>query len=238
MSDENVTSLLAGLAHEMNTPLGAIKSNTEILDMALRRIAEFVNRSPESTDLQEILAIIESSLRTNRLACERLISMVDNVRQFARVEDSERKKTNIHQHIENTLALLAYELKYRIRVVKDFGTIHDIDAFPGQLNQLLLNILQNAIQSISGDGEIHIRTWESPGAVHIAISDTGRGIPEAVLPRIFEPGFTTRKSAHGEGLGLAICSRIVQNHNGRIDVESREGKGSTFNITLERNEND
>ena len=91
---------------------------------------------------------------------------------------------------------------------------------------------------ISGDGEIHIRTWESPGAVHIAISDTGRGIPEAVLPRIFEPGFTTRKSAHGEGLGLAICSRIVQNHNGRIDVESREGKGSTFNITLERNEND
>ena len=123
-------------------------------------------------------------------------------------------------------------LKHRIEVVKDYGRVPPIDCYPDQLHQVFMNIILNAAQAIESDGKIRIKTWEADDAVHIAISDTGRGISPDVLPRIFDLGFTTKKADVGAGLGLSISRKVIQNHNGRIDVESEVGKGSTFTIVL------
>jgi two-component system NtrC family sensor kinase len=233
--DASVMTLLAGLAHEINTPLGAIKSNNEIVDLAFRKIGEWMKGLPEATlkpDMEEVLHIVEVSLRTNRLACERLISIVGSIRNFARLEDTDRRKTDIRECIENTLAILAHVLKGRVEVVKDYGSVGQIDGYHGQLHQVFMNIILNAAQAIEGEGKIRIKTWEAGNAVHITISDTGRGISPDVLPRIFDLGFTTKKADAGAGLGLPISRKVIQNHNGRIDVESEVGKGSTFTIVL------
>jgi two-component system, NtrC family, sensor kinase len=233
--DSNIMALLAALAHEINTPLGAIKSNNDILDQAFGKIGEWINGLPEAylkPDIKEILHIVEVSLRTNGLACERLISVVGSVRSFARLENTKRSKTDIHDCIENTLAILAHVLKGRIEVVKDYGRVGQVDGYHGQLHQLFMNIILNAAQAIEGEGKIRVKTWETGNAVHVAISDTGRGIPPDVLPRIFDLGFTTKKADAGAGLGLSISRKVIQNHNGRIDVDSEVGKGSTFTIVL------
>lgn len=233
--DPNSMTLLAALAHEINTPLGAIKSNNDILDQAFGKIREWVNGLPEATmkpDMKEILHIVEGSLRTNRLASERLIGIVGTIRNFARRKDDERRKADIHECIENTLAILAHVLKHRIEVVKEYGRVAQIDGYQGQLHQLFMNIILNAAQAIDGKGQIRIKTWETGNAVYIAISDTGRGIPPDVLPRIFDVGFTTKQADAGAGLGLSISCKVIQNHNGRVDVESEVGKGTTFTIVL------
>ena len=234
MPDKQTIQLLAGIAHELNTPLGAIRSNSEVIETGLRRIGEVLASSLEVSGMKETMDVLENSIRINRLACERLIAIAHNLRHFAKVEDSARTRVDIHLSIETSLALLAHELKHRIRVVREFGTVHDTTGFVGQINQLFLNILQNAVQSIEGNGEIRIKTWETGDAVHIAITDTGRGIAPDLIPRIFESGFSTQSDESNDGLGLAICQDIVRNHNGRIEVQSEQGKGSTFTIHLER----
>ncbi|HYR89679.1 MAG TPA: HAMP domain-containing sensor histidine kinase [Terriglobia bacterium] len=227
--------LLASLAHEISTPLGTIRSNNEDIDLAFRRVGDWMKRFPERAvepGMKDILDVVEGSIRSTRLACERLSEIVNNVRNFARLDDAECQLADIHESIGSTLVLLAHVLKHRITVVKDYGRVRQIDCYRGQLHQVFMNIILNAAQAIEGEGEIRIKTWESDNAVHIAISDTGRGISPDVLPRIFDPGFTTKKTRLGAGLGLPICRSIVQNHNGSIEVESEAGKGSTFTIVL------
>jgi signal transduction histidine kinase len=231
-------NLLAGLAHEINTPLGAINNNNQVLELAFKKIADLVKTSVTNEngelpgEMNDILAIVEDSIRTNRLACDRLVRIVRNVRNFARLDEAEWRKANIHEGIESTLTLLAHELKDRIRVIKEFNTVREIDCYPNQLNQVFMNILMNAAQAIDGKGEIRIKTWEEGETVRIAISDTGHGISVETLSRIFDPGFTTKKPGIGTGLGLPICLKIVQNHHGRIEVDSMPGRGTTFLIIL------
>jgi signal transduction histidine kinase len=233
--DPKVMELLASLAHEINTPLGAIKSNNEVIDLAFGKVREWMKGLPGTAlqpDIEEVLQIVEDSIRTNRLACERLISIVGNVRSFARLGDAKIRKADIHECIESTLAVLAHIFKDRIKVVKDYGRVQQIDCHPGQLHQMFTNILLNAAQAIQGEGTIRIKTWQADNAVHIAIADTGPGISPDVLPRIFDLGYTTKKTDVGAGLGLSICRTAIQNHHGRIDVESEAGKGSIFTIVL------
>ncbi len=231
-------NLVAGIAHEINTPVGSIHSNNDILVLSLRRIEAYLRENwsgsgtPAPSDLAEAFTFIEDALRTNRIATDRIIRIVRSLRNFARLDEAERKRVDVHEGIESTLDLLAHEFKRRIKVTKDYGQIRQIDCFPNQLNQVFMNILVNASQAIEGDGEIRIRTWEEAGSIRIAISDTGRGIPPEVLPKIFDPGFTTKKPGLGTGLGLSICYKIVRDHSGRIEVESEAGRGTTFTITL------
>ena len=231
-------NLAAGLAHEINTPLGAISSNNEILESAFGQVREFVEslssaeESAKTARLAEVFTIIDDSIRTNRLACERLVQIVRNVRNFARLDEPVWKKADMHEGLESTLTLLHHEIKNRIRLVKEFGQIRQVDCFPNQLNQVFMNVLVNAAQSIDGKGEIRIKTWEENDTLRISISDTGRGMTPETKARIFDPGFTTKKPGLGTGLGLAICQKIIQNHNGRIEVESTPGSGSTFTIVL------
>ena len=160
------------------------------------------------------------------------MKIVQSLRNFARLDEAERKSADLLEGLESTLTLLHHELKNRIDVVRDYEAIPEIVCSPNQLNQVFMNVLVNAAHAIDGRGTITIRTRYRDGEVAISFTDTGRGIPAAVLPRIFDPGFTTKGVGVGSGLGLAICYRIVKEHGGRIEVTSEPEKGTTFTVIL------
>ena len=216
MEDE-AEKLLAEIFHDLNTPLAAIRSCTDTMDAALRKLEDGAG-NPET------LAILRDSLRTSRLACERMILLVKRVRSSTSVD--------ITHCIDTTLALMAHDLKPRITVTRNYGEIPTIHGDPNALSQVFMNLLVNAAHAIEGNGEIRIRTWQESGNVHVAISDTGPGIPPEIQQRIFDRGFTTKTEKEGAGLGLAICRKIVENHKGRIELQSDMGRGATFTIVL------
>ncbi len=214
--------LVAGVAHEINTPLGAINSNNSILQKCISKIS-----LPDN-----VLEIFKEAMGTNAEAIRRISNLVKSLKNFARLDEAEFQESDLHEGIRNTLMLINHEIKGRIDVVEDFGELPPVKCYPNQLNQVFMNILVNAYQSIEGQGRITVRTRHSGQSVLIAISDTGCGIPKEKLKRIFDPGFTTKNVGVGTGLGLSICYQIVQNHNGSISVESEAGKGTTFTVQL------
>lgn len=231
-----VGSLAAEIAHEIKTPLASIRSNNETLSISIQRLREwFSSRGPalsEDNEYRGLLSIIEESIRINRLACDRILKIVQGLHGSLRPDEAEHTKSDLHEGIESALSLLGHELGRRVRVARDFGPIPEIECHPGRLIQVFLNLLINAVQAIEGEGEIRIRTCEQGGAIHIAISDTGKGIPAELQSKIFDPGFTTKEAEAGAGLGLYICHKIVQQHGGRIQVDSEQGKGATFTVMI------
>src|SRR5262245_52277251 len=222
--------LVAGVAHEINTPMGAIHSNNDIMNRAVGKLREQLGPSPDE-EIDRLLDIVDEVCRNNVAATTRIMTIVRQLKNFARLDEAERKKVNIHEGIESTLTLLQHQLKSRIHLVKQFGDIPEIECFPNQLNQVFLNVLLNASQAISGHGEIRVRTWKETDSVKIAISDTGDGIAPEHLPKIFDAGFTTKPVGVGTGLGLSISSNIVREHHGAIQAESTK-QGTTFTIKL------
>ena len=231
-------NLVAGIAHEMNTPLASVSSNTDTLALVLQKlsgliVSEFPDESsPARRRFEEALSIAAESLRTSRLACDRILRLVGALRGFARHDDLRMQKADLHAGIESTLALVAHELKGRIKVVKEYGDLPEIECYPDQLNQVFMNLLVNAAQAITGPGEIRIRTSRDRDMVRISISDSGSGIPTELVSRVFDSGFTTKKAGEGTGLGLSISNRIVQAHGGRIELDGGAGRGATFTIVL------
>jgi signal transduction histidine kinase len=228
--------LTAGLAHDMSAPLGSINSNNDVLQLAFEKVQALLKRHGQMSmpgvgeEIANLANMIEDTIKTDRLACNYIERMVNGMRNFARGDSGERRKADIHERIEVVLAIIAHELKHRIQVIKEFGSIPQLECYPNQLDQVFLNILVNASQAISGQGEIKIRTWEEAGTVRIAISDTGCGIASEFHDRIFEPGFTTKET--GTGLGLSTCRKITTDLGGRVEFSSQVGKGSTFTIVL------
>jgi len=231
-------NLVAGIAHEMNTPLASVSSNTDTIALVLQKlsgliVSEFPDESsPARRRFEEALSIAAESLRTSRLACDRILRLVGALRGFARHDDLRMQKADLHAGIESTLALVAHELKGRIKVVKEYGDLPEIECYPDQLNQVFMNLLVNAAQAITGPGEIRIRTSRDRDMVRISISDSGSGIPAELVSRVFDSGFTTKKAGEGTGLGLSISNRIVQSHGGRIELDGGAGRGATFTIVL------
>ena len=230
--------LVAGIAHEMNTPIGTINSNADTLGRSLAKLRGIV--TSESSDeavrenraLQHVLSVVEDISRVNQLASERIVDIVTTLRNFARLDEADLKTADLHEGLESTLTLVRHELKNRVRVVKEYGDIPPIRCHPNQINQVFMNLLVNASQAVEGKGEVRIKTFREDNMVNVQISDTGVGIPPENLPRIFDPGFTTKGVGVGTGLGLSICFKIVQDHGGNIDVETAIGKGSTFTVRL------
>jgi signal transduction histidine kinase len=222
--------LVAGVAHEINTPMGAIHSNNDIMTRAVGKIRKALGPSPDK-EVTRLLDIVDEICRNNEVATERIMKIVRNLRNFARLDEAERKLANIHEGIESTLTLLRHQLKNRIHIVKQFGEVPEIECNPNQLNQVFMNILVNAAQAIKDRGTITVTTSKQEETAKISISDTGTGIPPEHVSKIFDPGFTTKGVGVGTGLGLSICYKIVQDHRGTIEVESSD-KGSTFTITL------
>jgi signal transduction histidine kinase len=161
-----------------------------------------------------------------------VINIVRRLKSFARLDEAELKTVDIHEGLEDTLILIHHELKHNITVVKNFGDVPPLSCFPGQLNQVFLNLLINSKQAIKGKGTISITTFVKNNKTHIVIKDNGVGIPKEKLRRIFDPGFTTKGRGVGAGLGLSICYQIIQDHRGEIKVESVLGKGATFTVVL------
>ncbi|MEW5975096.1 MAG: ATP-binding protein [Acidobacteriota bacterium] len=230
--------LVAGIAHEINTPIGSINSNNDILIRSVSKMRDFLNceQCPmevrQNPEVVKIMGILEEINRNNRIACDRIMNMIRSLKNFARLDEAERKRVDIHDGIESTLTLVHHQLKNRIEVVKEYGTLPEIECYPNRLNQVFMNILVNAEQAIRGKGTITIRTQQEGNWVKVMISDTGSGISPENVSKIFDPGFTTKGVGVGTGLGLSICYKIIQDHRGTIHVESELGKGTTFTITL------
>ena len=230
--------LVAGIAHEMNTPIGTITSNADTLRRSLDKLSSTLESDevPQSVralrPLKQVLMVLEDIARINQLACERIVSIVSSLRNFARLDEADLKIADLHEGIESTLTLVHHELKNRIELQKDYGEIPAIRCHPNQINQVFMNLLVNASQAIDGKGTITIRTFREGDIVNVQFSDSGVGIPPDNLARIFDPGFTTKGVGVGTGLGLSICFKIAQDHGGRIDVKSEIGRGSTFTVQL------
>ncbi len=220
--------LVAGVAHEINTPLGAVSSNTDLLGRALERIREGIPDSPARRYAERAGDVI----RISKEACARIAEIVRSLRNFSRLDEAERKPADLHEGLDSTLTLVAHLTKNRIEVRREYGRLPQVDCYANQLNQVFLNILVNATQAIEGPGVITIRSRAEGESVVIEIGDNGRGIKPEHRQKIFDPGFTTKGVGVGTGLGLAISYRIVAKHQGRLEVESEPNRGSTFRITL------
>ncbi len=233
-------NLVAGVAHEINTPLGALHSNVDIFIRTFDKIRALVSdpSTPaevrENPELLKLIDAVDEVNTVSRMATRRIVNIVNSLRNFARLEEAERKDADLHEGIESTLTLVHHQMKNRIDVVKNYGEIPHIRCYPNQLNQVFMNLLVNAAQAIEGTGTITVTTrrGESEGGVVVEISDDGRGIDPENLSKIFDPGFTTKGAGVGTGLGLSIVYQIVKDHDGEVEVVSQPGVGTTFRVVL------
>jgi signal transduction histidine kinase len=228
--------LVAGVAHEINTPVGAIHSVRDSLAKAVEKMkAELSKQQPELLEepaVKRSLTVLNDGLRVIETGSSRVTSIVKRLKTFARLDEAELQLADLHAGIEDTLVLIQHELKKGIEVERDFGEIPKISCYPGALNQVFLNLLVNAAQAIADKGKITIQTRAEGSHVVLRFTDTGSGIAPEIVKRIFDPGFTTKGVGVGTGLGLSICYRIVSEHHGEISVESEAGRGSTFTVRL------
>ena len=230
-------NLAAGVAHEINNPVGAVSSAADVSRRCIERIVEILDRHEEFKGdqiLQQALDLLESNNQIATTGTERIARIVQSLRSFARLDESDLQEADIHEGLDSTLTLLYHKTKARIEVHRRYGEVPAIFCYPQELNQVFMNLLNNAIQAIDGRGEIHISTSASEREVCVEISDTGQGVSAENVERIFEPGFTTKREGEGTGLGLSISSNIIRKHRGRIEVESEVGQGTTFRIVLPR----
>jgi len=230
--------LVAGVAHEINTPMGSIHANIgtaqsaiELLERALAR-EEIAKIIAADLKLKRALAILKESCEINRMASDRIVGIIGSLRNFARLDEAERKTVDLNEGLESTLTLLRHQIKRGVEVVRQYGPELRADCYPNQLNQVFMNVLQNAIQSMDGKGTLTITSEQVGDEAVIRIRDTGKGIPAEYLPRVFDPGFTTKGVGVGTGLGLSIAYQIMDKHAGTIECQSEVGAGTTFTIRL------
>lgn len=214
--------LVAGVAHEINTPVASIKSNNGIVAKLLGSI--------DDVDLKEMLSDINE---IDKEAVNRISNIVTSLKKFVRLDEAELQEADINKELDLTLELIRHETKNRIEIVRNYGEIPAIKCFPNMLNQVFTNILINACQAIEGKGKIIITTEYREKKLVVKIKDNGKGIPQNQLSKIFSAGFTTKGVGVGTGLGLAICTKIIEKHKGEITVNSEIGKGSEFVITIQ-----
>ncbi len=230
--------LVAGIVHEFNSPMGALNSSTDVSMRGLNKILDSLDgfgtleEFKDNREMQKAVSVLRDNLQTSSNARERLGTLITRLKQFARMDSLTMQACDINRGIESTLSVLSQEMEDRIRVVRKFGELPEIKCYPGELNQVFLNLIRNAIQAIESEGTITIRTWASGTHVYIEIEDTGCGIESEKLKDLFELKFTRSQSRVKLGLGLAISYQVVSRHNGEILVRSEVGKGSKFTVTL------
>ena len=215
--------LVAGVAHEINTPVASIKSNNAII----RKIIKKLDKNELSDTLEEINNL-------DAEAINRINNIVVSLKKFVRLDEAELQEADINSEIDLTLDLIRHETKNRIQIIRNYGNLPPVKCYPNMLNQVFTNILINACQAIEGTGTIDITTFAQDDSITIKIKDSGIGIPKEQIDKIFTAGFTTKGVGVGTGLGLAICAKIIEKHEGKIIVNSEVGKGTCFTITIKR----
>lgn len=251
----SIGQLAAGIAHEINNPVGFIMSNLNSLQKYCDRFVDFIKAQEDaikeislyqlkaelidrlkkykkSQKIEYMMEDVHDLIKESIEGAERVKRIVQDLKSFSRVDEAEFKMADINEGLESTINIVWNELKYKVTLKKDYGDIPLTKCNPGQLNQVFMNILVNSAQSIEKKGEIHVKTWHKDEDIYISISDTGCGIPRENINRIFEPFFTTKEVGKGTGLGLSIAYDIVKKHKGEIIVQSEIGKGTTFIIKI------
>ncbi len=225
--------LVAGIAHELNNPIGYIKTSAEALAMLLEDLKGelYKNNLAEHEAIQELAMDFEQMAAHIQSGAEQAAEIVRGLRTFSRMDKEKIEKHNIHDTINNVLLMLHNNYKYNIAITKQFGDIPPIECAPGQINQVFLNLINNAIQAIPDTGNITIKSELVKDRVIIIVEDDGPGIPKEMQSRIFEPFFTTKEPGMGTGLGLSISLGIIQDHHGSISFTSNE-HGTTFTVSL------
>ncbi|HZX26183.1 MAG TPA: ATP-binding protein [Telluria sp.] len=240
--------LVAGVAHELNNPIGFIYANfphleeytNELLALidALRALPldpaqkALVEEKIRAMDLDFIKEDTVKIIRSGKSGAARIKEIVSSLRSFSRLDEAELKSVRLEDGIDDTLALLQHQIRNRIAVRKDYRLNEPVLCFAGQINQVFMNVIHNAIQAMDAGGTLDIATWRDGDFACVSVSDSGKGIAPEVLGKIFDPFFTTKKVGEGTGLGLSISYGIVEKHGGRIDVRSAPGKGATFTIAI------
>lgn len=213
--------LVAGVAHEINTPVASIKSNNGLIAKLIPQI--------QDAELADLMTEINN---IDKEAVQRISNIVVSLKKFVRLDEAELQEADINKELDLTLDLIRHETKNRIEIVKNYGKLPMIKCFPNLLNQVFTNILINACQAITGNGTITITTKYEAETLTISIKDTGKGIPKDKISEIFTAGYTTKGVGVGTGYGLAICKKNIEKHGGEITVNSELDMGSEFVITI------
>jgi len=251
----SIGQLAAGVAHEINNPIGFVSSNLGTIDKYVSRMTEFIALQTEklaSLSSPEIAVELDSKRQSLKLdyimkdfphvisesldGTERVSRIVQSLKSFSRLDEAECKYADINECLESTINIVWNEIKYKATLKKELGIIPLIKCYPQQLNQVFMNLLVNASHAIDKQGEITVGTSQEDDFISVTIADTGCGIPEEIQRRIFEPFFTTKDVGKGTGLGLSISYDIIKKHDGDISVESEVGSGTTFTVRLPHRE--
>jgi PAS domain S-box len=254
--------MVAGIAHELNTPIGYASNNVLIIRDRFRNISSLLRKALEAHDciysnqleqafakMQEvahspnrtIAELDETIRRTDRLfagvssGLEQMANLVKSMRNFSRLDEAEMKKADINEGLRSCLLMIGHQFKDKnIELTTEYGDIPMVDCFPAQLNQVFLNLIANAIHAVEEkpEGKIHVSSALEDGYVMVRVKDNGKGIPKHIQDKIFDPFFTTKPVGKGTGLGLSICYNIVQKHKGRLYFETTEGVGTTFIVKI------
>ena len=234
---ETLATLVAGVAHELNTPLGAIHSNHDVIRRALEKLQAILEDEvvtpDELEDVRRIVRAMDGVLRTNGVAVDRMVQIVESLGTFGRPDRAEVDRVDLREGLDGTLAVLGARLR-DLDVNREYGEIPEVECYPNRMNQVFMNLIHNAAQAMEPGGTLTVRTKAEADDVVIEVEDTGRGIAPEHLREIFRPGFTTKGRRVGMGLGLAISKQIIDHHGGTIAVESTVGRGTVFRVRLPR----
>jgi len=221
--------LVAGVAHELNNPIGFVHANLQLLEDYVDRLT----REDVGEERREkASAAIEKLLSRSREGTERVKQIVQDLRTFSRTDHADLQQVSLSEEIDRTLTLMEPRLKGGVEVVRDYAELPQVRCFAGQLNQVFMNLLMNACDAMEGRGTITVRTRREDEGVRLEFSDDGPGMPEEVQQRIFEPFFTTKPVGQGTGLGLSLSHGIIERHGGTMVLESEPGEGTTFTLHL------
>ncbi len=234
----SVGQLSAGVAHEINNPIGFISSNLGTMKKYLTRVRSYLEgNSGQDPDKQreitEIVTDFDDAISESLEGADRVKKIVAALKGFARADTGKLEAADLNAELESTLNIVWNQIKYTCKVEKDFGELPAVSCHKGQINQVMLNLLVNAGQAIGdGPGTIRIRTWADDTLCYISVKDDGCGIAQEHIDKIFDPFFTTKDVGKGTGLGLSVSHEIVKNHGGRMEVQSEVGQGSEFVVSL------
>ncbi|MFN3426090.1 MAG: PAS domain S-box protein [Candidatus Thermochlorobacter sp.] len=254
--------MVAGVAHELNTPIGYASNNVSIIRDRFKNISSVLRKALEAQEciynnqleqafvkMQEVsnspngtLAELDETIRrTDRLFAgissgfEQMSNLVKSMRNFSRLDEAEMKKADINEGLRNCLLMIGHKLKDKnIELITEYGDLPMVDCYPAQLNQVFLNLIDNAIHAAEErpNGQICVKSSLEQDYIIVRVTDNGKGIPRHVQSKIFDPFFTTKPVGKGTGLGLSICYNIVQKHKGELYFETEEGVGTTFFVKI------
>jgi two-component system, NtrC family, sensor kinase len=250
--------MVAGVAHQLNTPLAFSRSNISMVmdglknfQVPLQVASEFAQAAGKAKgdtvtidiagsrdQLEEVgdaagdVAMLNQMLGDTLQGIDQMHELVENLRDFTRLDRAKIAEFDINKGLRTVAYIAKSAIPNRVEVIEEYGEVPLVECNPSQLNQVFLNLINNAAQAIPGDGKVTIRSQVDGGRVRVDVSDTGTGIPDEVQPRIFETYFTTKPAGEGTGLGLPIVKSIVVEHGGEVTFRSKAGEGTTFSVFL------